>query len=253
MRRPFRILHARRALIAVLALASVLPAAQAARRLPAHPPPAAQAPAPAPVPQAAESAVTAPLPEQAPLDRQIDMIRRILPQAKRVGIIYNPGQPTAAAAVKQLLDLLPKAGMNPVEITAPRQVDVGPAVRNLIGRVDLVYTIFDDNVTAEYDIVARTCDEAHIPLFAADPANVRRGAIASLGLAGKEAAPAVKAAAARPVRPERPVAGPRLDLYINPDAAARQGVALSDAVLKSAVLVSQANSSPRGADGVKHD
>ena len=240
-------------LLALLALAWGLSSAQGQRRAPAARAPAAQAPAPAPVP-----ATPVALPAQAPLDRQIDMIRRILPQAKRVGLIYDPGEPASVAAVKQLLDLLPKAGMNPVEITTPHTWDVGPAARNLIGRVDLVYTVFDDNVSAAYDVLAQACDQARIPLFAADPDKVRLGAMASLGLPGREQAPDAPVAGrpARPVRPERPlVAGTWL--YLNADAAARQGVTVPDDVLKSAVLVRQANAGktnsnpPKKADGVK--
>ena len=246
--RTSRLSRAWRPLSAALGLALVLWAAprpaQADRRFPGEPP-EAQEPAP---PEAAA------LPAQAPLDKQIDMIRKILPQAKRVGLIYDPGEPVSVAAVKQVLDLLSKAGMNPVEITVPHEWDVGPAARNLISRVDLIYTVFDKNVAAQYPILVQTCDQGHIPLFTADPGQVRLGAAAALGLPGmvKPQAPAVRRAAgrsARRARAERPVAGDRF--YLNLGAAARQGVTVPDEVLKSAVLVSQIRSSPRKADGVK--
>jgi putative tryptophan/tyrosine transport system substrate-binding protein len=254
-----RLLRIWRPLLAALALACAavpMAQAQAPRRPPARPStaqPAANAPTLAPVD-------TVPLPDQAPLDKQIDMIRKILPQAKRVGLIYDPGEPASVAAIKQLLDLLSKAGMNPVEVTAAHEWDVGPAVRNLISRVDLVYTIFDDKVAAQYQVVAQTCDQARIPLFTADPRQVRQGAMAALGLPGQatQVEPAVgRAAPRRPVRPERTVAGAWL--YLNLDAAARQGVTVPDDMLKSAVLVSQprpantdqTKNNPPKADGVK--
>lgn len=255
-----RLLRVGRPLLAALALAcAAAPMARAQGPAPHRPParqPAAKAAAPAPAPAPAE---TVPLPEQAPLDKQVEMIRKILPQAKRVGLIYDPGEPASVAAIKQLLDLLSKTGMNPVEVTAAHEWDVGPAVRNLIGRVDLVYTIFDDKVAAQYQVVAQTCDQARIPLFTADPRQVRLGAMASLGLPGKakHVEPAVgRAAPRRPVRPERTVAGSWL--YLNLQAAARQGVAVPDDVLKSAVLVEaratntdQTKNSPPKADGAK--
>jgi len=262
MSRTPRFLRIWRPLLAALALAcAAMPMAQAQAPAPRRPPvrsPAAKAPAPAPAPAPVE---TVALPEQAPLDKQIEMIRKILPQAKRVGLIYDPGEPTSVAAIKQLLDLLSKSGMNPVEVTAAHEWDVGPAVRNLISRVDLVYTIFDDKVAAQYQVVAQTCDQAHIPLFTANPRQVRLGAMASLGLPGKtkQVEPAVvrRAAPHRPARPERTIAGAWL--YLNLDAAARQGVTVPDDVLKSAVLVSQARATntdqtkngPPKADGVK--
>jgi putative ABC transport system substrate-binding protein len=242
IRLKYRILPAG-VLVLLLAMTLALPCAQAARRAPA--------PAAAPAPQAAPEAPPAEpvaLPEQAPLDKQIELIRKVLPQAKRVGVIYNPRQPIAAAAIKQLLELFPKAGLTLVDITAQRRVDVGPAARNLIGRVDLIYTIFDDNVAAEYATLAKACDEARIPLFAADPVAVRRGAMASLGLSSREKdvvppppppQPATgKQGARAPESRPRPVVVPRLLVYLNTDAAARQGVSsIPEAVLKGAVIV----------------
>jgi len=245
IRLKYRILPAG-ALVLLLALTLALPAARAARRAPA--------PAPAaPAPQA--PAETVALPDQAPLDKQIELIRKVLPQAKRVGVIYNPRQPIAAAAIKQLLDLFPKSALTLVDITAPRRVDVGPAARNLIGRVDLIYTIFDDNVAAEYDTLAKACDEARIPLFAADPADVRRGAMASLGLSSREKdvvpppppPPAAGKQGARAPEPRpRPAVVPRLLVYLNSDAAARQGVSIPEAVLKGAVIVGNPSGNPAG-------
>lgn len=244
IRSTYRIVPAG-ALALLLAMTLALSAARAAPRAPAPAAPAPQAPA--------APAETVALPEQAPLDRQIELIRKVLPQAKRVGVIYNPRQPVAAAAVKQLLDLFPKSALTLVDITAPRRVDVGPAARNLIGRVDLIYTVFDDNVAAEYDTLAKACDEARIPLFAADPADVRRGAMASLGLSSREKdvvppppPPAGKPGARAPESRPRPAAVPRLVVFLNPDAAARQGVSIPEAVLKGAVLVGSPAGNPAG-------
>lgn len=239
-------------LLALTLACSAAPVAQAQHRAPARPP---AAPAPA-----SEPAETVDLPVQAPLDKQVEMFRKILPQAKRVGLIYDPDDPVSVAAIKQMLDLLSKAGMSPVEVMVPHEWDVGPAARNLIGRVDLIYTIFDDKVAPQYPVVVQTCDQAHIPLFTADPGQVRLGAMAALGLPGK-AQEAVRAtartAAGRQIRPERPMSGQWL--YLNLDAAARQGVTVPDDILKSAVLVSQpgaadaaqTKSDPPKADGVK--
>ena len=74
------------------------------------------------------------------LTKQAEMIRRILPQAKRVGVVYNPGEANSATVIKQLRELLPKYGMTLVEAAAPRSVDVATSARSLLGKVDLFYT-----------------------------------------------------------------------------------------------------------------
>ena len=53
------------------------------------------------------------------LDKQIDLIKKIVPNAKRVGMVYNPGEANSVVVVKKLQELLPKYGMSLVEAAAP--------------------------------------------------------------------------------------------------------------------------------------
>jgi putative ABC transport system substrate-binding protein len=147
-----------------------------------------------------------------PLEKQIDLIRKLVPQAKRVGMVYNPANPASVAVVKQMRELLPKAGMSLSEATAPQATEVGAAARNLIGKVDVIYTTDDSNVVLAYESIVKVGENAKIPLIADDIDGVKRGAAAALGV----------------------VAGNKLALYVNPDAAAKQGVIFSDAIIKSA-------------------
>ncbi|RTL27406.1 MAG: ABC transporter substrate-binding protein, partial [Rhodocyclaceae bacterium] len=80
------------------------------------------------------------------LGKQIELIKRVTPAAKRVGIVYNPGEANSVVVVEQLRELLPKQGMSLVEAAAPRSVDVGSAARSLIGKADVFYTSTDNNV-----------------------------------------------------------------------------------------------------------
>src|SRR5690606_28851950 len=45
------------------------------------------------------------------LEKQIELIKRVVPEAKRVGMVYNPGEANSVVVVQQLRDLLPKAGL----------------------------------------------------------------------------------------------------------------------------------------------
>jgi putative ABC transport system substrate-binding protein len=176
--------------------------------------------------------------DQAPLEMQVDMIKRIVPQARRVGVVYDPRQASSVAIVRQLQDLLPKAGLSLVETVAPRSVEVGPAARNLIGRVDVIYLFADDKVRAACDAVVRVGNENRIPLIASDLDGVRKGAVAALGRAAGRTVPA--RVAAEP--------GVRTELYLNLGAAARQGVTLPEALVKSAAQVIKEPDAPAGAN-----
>ena len=176
------------------------------------------------------------------LDKQIELIKKIVPQAKRVGIVYNPGEANSVVVVKQLQELLPKAGMTLVEAAAPRSVDVGSAARSLIDKVDVIYTSTDNNVVSAYESLVKVGNDAKVPLIASDTDSVRRGAIAALGVDYRALGVQTGKIVVRILKGEKPGAIPsesssKVELFVNPGAAQKQGVTLSEAVLKSAAQI----------------
>ncbi|WP_416186481.1 ABC transporter substrate-binding protein [Herbaspirillum sp. RTI4] len=176
------------------------------------------------------------------LPKQINLIKSIVPGAKRVGIVYNPGEANSVAVVTQLKELLGKSGMTLVGAAAPRTIDVGQAAKSLVGRVDVIYANTDNNVVSAFESLAKVCNDAKIPLIASDTSSVKRGAIAALGInyydlgrqAGKEVARILKGENPGDIAP---AASNTLELFINTAAAQKQGVTLSPELIKSAKTV----------------
>ncbi|HXE18575.1 ABC transporter substrate-binding protein [Castellaniella sp. UC4442_H9] len=177
-----------------------------------------------------------------PLQKQIDLIRKVVPNAKKIGMVYNPGEANSVVVVKQLRELLPKAGLTLVEATAPRTVDVGAAARSLVGKVDAIYTNTDNNVVSAYEALVKVGEAAKIPLIAADTDSVKRGAIAALGVNYHDLGVQTGQLVVKILKGAKPGDLPwetssKLELYVNPGAAARQGVTLPDSLIKSATKV----------------
>ena len=173
------------------------------------------------------------------LDKQIALMKQVVPNAKRVGVVFNPGEANSVVVVKALREALPKQGMSLVEAAAPRTVDVGSAARSLIGKVDLFYTSTDNNVVSAYESLVKVGNDAKIPLIAADTDSVKRGAIAAIGIDYRKLGVQTGKIVARILKGEKPgtiasETSTNLDLFVNPGAAEKQGVKLSDALLKSA-------------------
>ncbi|ATE61532.1 ABC transporter substrate-binding protein [Thauera sinica] len=173
------------------------------------------------------------------LDKQIALMKQVVPAAKRVGVVYNPGEANSVVVVKALREALPKQGMTLVEAAAPRTVDVGSAARSLIGKVDLFYTSTDNNVVSAYESLVKVGNDAKIPMIAADTDSVKRGAVAALGVDYRKLGVQTGAMVARILKGEKPgviasETSTKLELFVNPGAAEKQGVKLSEAVLKSA-------------------
>ena len=176
------------------------------------------------------------------LEKQIELIKQVVPKAKRVGMVYNPGEANSVVVVQRLRKLLPAAGLSLVEATASRTVDVGAAARSLIGKVDVIYTNTDNNVVSAYESLVKVGNDAKIPLVASDTDSVKRGAIAALGIDYHDLGVQTGKIVVRILKGEKPGAiasetSSNLRLFVNPGAAAKQGVTLSDALLKSAAEV----------------
>ncbi|MFC3533368.1 ABC transporter substrate-binding protein [Vogesella facilis] len=170
---------------------------------------------------------------------QIDLIGKVKPGAKRVGIVYSPGEVNSVVVAKELKAELTKRGMSLVEAPAPRTVDVAPAAKSLIGKVDAIYTSTDNNVVSTYESLVAVAQQAKLPLVAADTDSVKRGAIAALGQNYYDIGRQTGKLVVRILKGEKPGAiapqlGEKLSLSLNPAAAQKQGVTLSPALLKAA-------------------
>jgi putative ABC transport system substrate-binding protein len=180
--------------------------------------------------------------DKLPLDKQVDLIKRVVPQAKNVGMVYNPGEANSVVVVKALKQLLAGQGMTLKEAAAPRTVDIGPAAKSLIGKVDVIYTSTDNNVVSAYEALVKVATEAKIPLVASDTDSVKRGAIAALGIDYSDLGRQTGKVVLRILKGEKPgmiasETSNKLQLFVNPGAAQKQGVALSPDLLKDAAEI----------------
>ncbi|CAG9172128.1 ABC transporter substrate-binding protein [Cupriavidus respiraculi] len=180
--------------------------------------------------------------DKLPLDKQIALIKRVVPKAKTVGMVYNPGEANSVVVVKELKTLLAKEGMTLKEAAAPRTVDIGPAARSLAGKVDVIYTNTDNNVVSAYEALVKVANESKLPLVAADTDSVKRGAIAALGINYGDLGHQTGKLVVRILKGEKPGAiasetSDKLELFVNPGAAEKQGVTLSQDLLKDAKQV----------------
>ncbi len=176
------------------------------------------------------------------LEKQLELIREVVPDAKRVGMVYNPGEANSVVVVERMRELLAQANMTLVEATAARTVDVGAAARSLVGKVDVIYTNTDNNVVSAYESLVKVGTDAKIPLIASDTDSVVRGAIAALGVNYHDLGLQTGRTVVRILRGEKPgdiasQTSDKLELFVNPGAAKRQGVTLTDAFVQSASKV----------------
>ena len=122
-------------------------------------------------------------------------------------------------------------------------VEIG-LIFSLVGKVDVIYTNTDNNVVSAYEALVKVGQEAKLPLVASDTDSVKRGAIAAFGINYRDLGEQTGRMVVRILKGEKPgdikpEVSTKLELFVNPGAAEKQGVKLSDALVKSAAQVVQ--------------
>lgn len=176
------------------------------------------------------------------LGKQMELVKQVVPEAKRIGIVYNPGEANSVAVVEALKEILPQYDLTLVEAAAPRSVDVGSAARSLVGKVDVIYTNTDNNVVSAYEALVKVGNDMQIPLIASDTDSVKRGAIAALGVNYHDLGLQTGRIVVRILEGEKPgdikpQTSENIQLFINLAAAEKQGVTLSEDLIESATEV----------------
>ncbi|MBT2638869.1 ABC transporter substrate-binding protein [Bacillus sp. ISL-39] len=176
------------------------------------------------------------------IQNTIAAIKKFIPNAKKVGIIYNNGESNSVVNVKNAKEALEAEGLEAVETTISASSEVKQAAESLVGRVDVLYIPKDNTVVAALESVITVANDKDIPMFVGEGDSVKRGAFASYGLdyhdlgytTGKMAVEILKGKKPGDI----PVGYPEnLELVINKKAAEEEGITLTEDMIKDAKIV----------------
>ena len=174
-----------------------------------------------------------------PIAKHLELIKEITPNAKKIGVTYNPGEANSLT----LLDLLKKHGSDMgyeiVEAPAPKSSDVLAAAQSLVGKADVIYVPTDNTIVSAFEAVVKVGIDSQIPVYAGDTDSAKRGAIAAIGFNYYDVGRQTGKIVLRVLKGEKPgdipVEGVQItELFVNPGAAAKMGVTIPDAVIARA-------------------
>ncbi|HLV76339.1 MAG TPA: ABC transporter substrate-binding protein [Marinobacter sp.] len=180
--------------------------------------------------------------DMVPIERHLDLIQRLLPDATRIGTVFNPGEANAAALVELLEERLAARGLQLVKGAATKTSEVLGAARSLVGKADVIYLTTDNTVISAAEAVISVGERSKLPVLAADTATVERGAVAALGFNyynhGRQTGAMVARVLEGATTADMPVETmDELDLYVNPEAGERMGITLPEDLIQEAVKV----------------
>ncbi|EKV28116.1 ABC transporter substrate-binding protein [Caenispirillum salinarum AK4] len=180
--------------------------------------------------------------DMTPVGKHLALIQEIVPSAKTIGVVHNPGEANAVVLVDAAKAAAPDLGLDIAVASAPTSGDVLQASRSLVGKADAIYIPTDNTVISAIEAVVKVGEEADIPVFAGDTSSVERGAVAAAGFdyydVGRQTGAMVAAVLEGQKPGELPVEGvDTMRLAVNPAAAERMGITLPQAVMDRAETV----------------
>lgn len=130
-----------------------------------------------------------------PVKEQIDLLKQILPQAKKVGILYSSAEANSKIQVDMARDAMARLGLEAEEFTFSSTNELQTVVESMVGKVDAIYTPTDNAVAIGMETISMVATENKIPIICGEAALIEKGALATYGidyyqigyLAGKQA------------------------------------------------------------------
>ena len=115
------------------------------------------------------------------VQKQFDYFKKILPNMKRIGVVYNPGEVNSITLNEEMTKTGKAMGLEIVFAAASRTVDVGAATQSLLDKVDAIFINNDNTALASFDSIIAVAKLQNIPVFVSDLDCLPKGALAALG------------------------------------------------------------------------
>lgn len=179
------------------------------------------------------------------VEQQLEKIVKVLPQLKRLGTIYNPGEAFSEKMLTLLKEACAKRGITVVPCTVTKTADVMTAAQSIVSRVEAIFINNDNTVLSAFPTLVKVCDAAGIAAISSDTDSIEQGALLALGAnqykLGEQEAEMVKTLLENPTLAKKiPIAYPKEgEFYVNQDKANQLGIVLSPELQKEIQVIYQ--------------
>ena len=180
------------------------------------------------------------------LEPQLELFKKILPSMKKIGVLYNPGEPNSVTIVKKLEQICPTLGLTLVTQTINKTSDVSENAADLIKQTDALFISNDNTALSALSNIIYQANKAKKPVFISDTDEVEHGALAALGpdqyeLGLQTGEMIVRILQGQKIESQELEFPNTTKLYVNISTAKKLGLEIPHGVLKHAVQVTSVN------------
>lgn len=117
-----------------------------------------------------------------PITEQIDLLIKLVPTAKTVGVLYTSSEDNSVLQAKIAKEAIEKAGLKYVEVTVTNSNDVQQATQSIVGQCDAIYIPTDNVFASAMPVVHGVTAESKTPVICGESGMVQNGGLATLGI-----------------------------------------------------------------------
>jgi len=174
-------------------------------------------------------------------DKQLKLIRKVLPKAKNVGILYSTNEVNSKAGIEAYEKVAKKNGFKIITQGTSAAADMPMAADSLIKKVDCITNLTDNLVVSSMPTYLEKANKAKIPVFGSEIEQVKLGCIGCVGIDFIKLGEQTGKMAAKVLKGEKKASEIPFetfnqgDIYLNEKVAKDLGIKLPSDVKKEAV------------------
>ncbi|WP_207215467.1 ABC transporter substrate-binding protein [Rickettsiales endosymbiont of Peranema trichophorum] len=177
-----------------------------------------------------------------PLEPQLELFKRLQPNLRKLGFIYNPSELNSTSLLKSLQILSPQFNLVVVPQAANKTSDIPQSTMKLIKHVDAIFISNDNTALSALGGIIKIANAHKKPVYVSDTDAVANGALAALGpnqyKIGLQTAELIVDILKGGELGHIPVQSPDgVELYLNEDVAVMMGIQIPDDLRGNAVKI----------------
>lgn len=120
--------------------------------------------------------------DKLPVEAQLDLIRKLLPDAKTIGILYTTSEVNSESTIAEYQEKAGDYGFEIVATGISTTADIPLATDNILSQVDCMTNLTDNTVVQGLPTILAKANEKGIPVFGSEIEQVKIGCLAAAGI-----------------------------------------------------------------------
>ena len=117
-----------------------------------------------------------------PVAEQLEMMQKVLPDVKKVGLLYCTAESNSDVQIKAAKKELDKLGLEYTDFTVSSSNEIQSVVESAVGKVDALYSPTDNTIAAGASQVGQICKENKLPFVTGEEGMCKAGGLFTLSI-----------------------------------------------------------------------